>query len=510
MAPFAKTAGMSASPPPIPIARVAVDSFGPLHFGWLDGELVLSNDAGEWAILDRADGIAFLEGGIGPDHPRRDELATKGFLRQGLDIDAFAARVRRRKAPVFQGTHLHIFVVTLRCDHACSYCHASRVPLASTGTDMSVDTARQSVDMAFQTRSPVVNFEFQGGEPLANPDTVRFIIEYARECNKFHKKELRFSLVTNLSRMTEEILAWLIAPDISICTSLDGPQDLHDHNRSMLGDSSSHANVKRWIRRIHEAYEAGGYAPGLFHVDALMTTTRASLGRSSDIIDSYVDLGLSSLYLRPLNPYGFAAAAWKRIGYTVEEYLAFYFATLDEIVARNRAGADLREHTASVFLTKLLTADDPGHLDIRSPCGAGIGQLAYNHDGKVYTCDEGRMLARSGDHTFELGDVMTNRWAEVVKHPTVRSMTIASLLEALPGCRDCVYQPFCGVCPVYTWSTEGNLFGQRPNSDRCRLQRGQIEGLLRRLRDSEDGGTERIFRQWTVNRARGVPPACAM
>jgi len=43
---------------------------------------------------------------------------------------------------------------------------------------------------------------------------------------------------------------------------------------------------------------------------------------------------------------------------------------------------------------KILTENDPNFLDSRSPCGACIGQVAYNYDGKVYTCDEGRMFAR--------------------------------------------------------------------------------------------------------------------
>ncbi|MFZ5477993.1 MAG: His-Xaa-Ser system radical SAM maturase HxsB [Myxococcota bacterium] len=488
--------------------HVAFDKLGPLHLGRLDGQLLVSNDAGHWALLGEADAAAFLGGEIAAGHPRHEELARKGFLREGLDVEGYVARVRRRKAPVFQGTHLHLFVVTLRCDHACTYCHASRVPLHATGADMSIDTARQAVDVAFQTASPVVNVELQGGEPLANAETVRFIVEYAREANRFHRKQLLFSLVTNLSRMTEEMLDWLVAEDIAICTSVDGPRDLHDANRRLLGDGSSFDTVRHWLGRIREAYAARGLDPARFHVEALMTTTRASLGRAKDLVDAYVELGLPSLHVRPLNPYGFAAAAWERIGYTTDEFLAFWLEVLDDVLARVRAGADLREHTASVFLTKLLTGEDPGHLDIRSPCGAGIGQLAYGHDGRVYTCDEGRMLARTGDATFELGDVAHARWRDLVAHPTVRTMTLASLLESLPGCRDCVYQPYCGVCPVYTWSTERDLFGQRPRSERCRLFRGQIEGLLRRLRDDPDGATERVFRRWTVNRGR-VAPACA-
>ena len=498
-------------PTSLPVAPgdIAVSKLGPLSFGLLDGDLLLSNDAGEWTLLPRADAGMFLAGRLGTEHACHAELTRKGFLREGLDVDRLAYRLRRKKAAVFQGTHLHIFVVTLRCDHACRYCHASRLPMDASGADMSVDTARQAVDIAFQSPSAAINFEFQGGEPLANPDLVRFVVEYARECNRFHKKDLRFSLVTNLSRMTEEHLAWLVAPDIALCTSLDGPADLHDDNRRRLGGGSSYAEVTRWIRRIREAYAEGGYDPRHFKVDALMTTTRASLGRARDIVDTYVELGLGALNLRTLNRYGFAAAAWRQIGYAPEEYLAFYFEALDDVLARNRAGVDLREHTASVFLTKMLTPDDSGHLDMRSPCGAGIGQLAYDHDGRVYTCDEGRMLARTGDSTFELGAVDSARMADLVQHPTVRSMTVASLLEALPACRDCVYKPWCGVCPVQSWAAEGDLFGQRARSDRCKLQRGQIEGLFRRLRDDPDGQSEQVFRRWTLNRPRVMPPACA-
>lgn len=472
---------------------------GPLAFASLDDDLFLSNDAGDWTLLDRASAAAFVAGRIDPEHPRHAELMAKGFLRAGLDRAAMATRIHHRMEPVWRGTHLHILVVTLRCDLACRYCHASRLPAGASGGDMSLATARAAVDLAFRSPSPLVNLEFQGGEPLENPETVRFVIDYARERNRHEKKRLQFSLVSNFSKMDEDKLSWLVAPDIAVCTSLDGPADLHDSNRRHLGGGSAFAATTRWIRRFNEAYAARGWDPRDHHVEALLTTTRASLGRARDIVDTFLELGLPSVHLRPLHPYGFAASAWSTIGYEAAEYLRFYFEALDEIVQRNRAGADLREQTAAVYLTKLLTGEDPGHLDLRSPCGAGIGQLAYDHDGGVYTCDEGRMLARTGDHSFRLGTV-DSEWKTLVDHPTVRAVLLASTMEALPGCSTCAWRPFCGVCPVYTWATEQDLFGQRPRSPRCRIQMGQLQGLVRRLRDDPDGSTERIFRRWTVRR----------
>ncbi len=39
----------------------------------------------------------------------------------------------------------------------------------------------------------------------------------------------------------------------------------------------------------------------------LLTTTRFTLSRHKEIVDTYLSLGLDSIYIRPLNPYGFAS-----------------------------------------------------------------------------------------------------------------------------------------------------------------------------------------------------------
>ena len=53
---------------------------------------------------------------------------------------------------------------------------------------------------------------------------------------------------------------------------------------------------------------------------------------------------------------------------------------------------DFAERYASIILTKMLTNDDPGYVDVTSPSGIGIGALVYNYDGDVYASDEGLMV----------------------------------------------------------------------------------------------------------------------
>jgi hypothetical protein len=43
-------------------------------------------------------------------------------------------------------------------------------------------------------------------------------------------------------------------------------------------------------------------------VSALLTVTKKTLPKYKEVIDTYVEMGLDSIFLRPINPYGFAAA----------------------------------------------------------------------------------------------------------------------------------------------------------------------------------------------------------
>src|SRR5262249_33495501 len=235
---------------------------------------------------------------------------------------------------------------------------------------MTPDTASKVVDLAFQSSSPSITFEFQGGEPLLNFDVVRHLVESARARKDKAGKTVTFNLLSNLVNMTEDAAEWLIANDVHLGTTLDGPASLHDWNRRWKG-GGAHAGVIRWIDYFHRRYHELGRDDRQWHVDALLTTTRRTLEAGREVVDEYVARGLRTIHLRPLSPASFARETWGTLGYTAEEYLDFYRKTLDYILELNRKGTDLLEHTASVFLTKISTSDDAGVVDIQSPCGCG-------------------------------------------------------------------------------------------------------------------------------------------
>ncbi len=234
---------------------------------------------------------------------------------------------------------------------------------------------------------------------------------------------------------------------------------------------------------------------------ALLTTTRESLAYPREIVDTYAELGCRAIYLRPVDPFGFAARTGARVGYAGDEFQTFYRAALDRVLELNRGGVQMIERYAAIFLTKILTDGDPNFLDIRSPCGAGIGQVTYNHDGSVYTCDEGRMLADAGDAAFRIGHVGDASYRGLMSHPTVRALTVASNLDAQPGCVRCAYKPFCGVCPVYNYATQGSIHGRMGDSRWCATHMGVLDYLFEKLTQG-DAATRELLTRWTTIRPR--------
>jgi len=471
-------------------------------FRWrpVGGKVLVTNTEGGYLLLADHEFRAFAEGAVPEDSELHARLKAGNFLRAHYDVRAAADRIRARKRYLAGGPNLHLLVVTLRCNETCAYCHASRANMDQVHTDMTPETAERAVDLIFRSPSPFLTIEFQGGEPLVNFPVVQRAIEVALEKNRAAGKRLQFTMVSNFALLDDARLAYLLDKRVQLCTSVDGPEKLHNAQRK-LPTQDAHQRAVAGIRRVNAAYEAAGLDPTLYRVEALLTTTRDTLPRWKEVVDTYVELGCRALFLRALDPFGFADRTRQRLGYGPAEFLAFYRRAVDYMLELNRQGVQVLERYAAIFLTKILRGEDPGYLDIRSPSGAGLGALAYNYDGKVFTCDEGRMLHEMGDDTFLLGDVATSSYRDLVGHETVRAMALASNLDGQPDCVHCTYQPYCGTIPSFNHKSQGSIFGRMRESAVCQIHKGIQDYLFEKLA-AGDPETLATFERWTTQRDR--------
>jgi len=173
---------------------------------WSAERTFLSTDVGEWIFLSNADFAQFTSGQLKRTSPAYGALKGKHVLVDSdvdLPIQLLATKLRTKFAFLQGFTSLHIFVVSLRCDHSCPYCQVSRVTEDRLKYDMSNETAERAVDWVFQSPAPRLKVEFQGGESLLNFERVRAIVEMVKARNVIEQREIEFVIATNLSTLTD-------------------------------------------------------------------------------------------------------------------------------------------------------------------------------------------------------------------------------------------------------------------------------------------------------------------
>jgi len=457
-----------------------------------DDDVVLTNAVGEFTFLSRRKLEELVAHILSPSDPDYVDLRSRHFLREAGDeasVELLALKTRTKFSRLPDFTNLHLFVVSLRCDHSCQYCQVSRQSEDKHAFDMTRDTADKALDLVFRSPNPSLKIEFQGGEPLLNFDLIRYVVETAEQRAREENRTLQFVITTTLALATDEILRFCRDHKIYLSSSLDGPADLHNKNRPRPG-RDSHA---RFVEGLARARDIVGYDS----VSALMTTSPASLGRVKDIVDEYVRHGFDGIFLRHLSPYGFALKTKSFQAYSAERWLEFYKEGLAYILELNKAGVSFTEYYARLLLTKMLSCNDPGFVDLMNPAGAGIAAVVFNYDGDVYASDESRMLREMGDTTFRLGNVHQNTYEEIFTADALLNALEDSFTLSAPMCSDCAFEPWCGADPVFHHGMYGDVLGRKPESEFCRRMMGVTRHLLDIMRSDEEA--KDIFMQW-VNR----------
>ncbi|NLI09627.1 MAG: His-Xaa-Ser system radical SAM maturase HxsB [Elusimicrobia bacterium] len=454
-----------------------------INFEKIGKKYFLSSEDGDYILLSKKEFSDFKK--------KESIIIKKGKrLIEEKQALAFCENYNSLKKYSFSPASLHIVVLTHKCNHACVYCRASKFG-ESNKPAMDEKTAEKTADFILSTPSKNITVEFQGGEAFLNWDILVKSVNFLKKKNIKAKKDLEISVVTNLSLADEKKLLFLEKEGVSVCTSLDGPAEIHDKNR-LYFSGSSYALTEKWLKFLNERASKKSYAKDSLP-SALMTTTRFSLNNHKEIIDCYEKLKLGGIFLRPLSPIGYAKNVWDKIGYEPRDFLKFYEKALDYILEKNLKGIKFIERNAAIKLNKILFSQDPNFLDLRSPCGAALGQLAYDCDGSIYTCDEGRMTASAGDDFFKVGNVFNSSYKEVLNSPAAKICSICSCLENQPSCFRCPFKQWCGVCPVHNYETSKSPWGNKGFSGWCEIEKGIFKILIERI---ENKKYLRVFRGW--------------
>jgi len=351
---------------------------------------------------------------------------------------------------------------------------------------MSLAMLEQACNTVFESAAPTVTVEFQGGDPLLRFDLVRFAIERISKQASDSSRIVKFVVASTLHQLSQEMCEFFRSYNVNLSTSLDGPAELHNKNRP-IPTRDSHDRTLKGIALARKELGAESVA-------ALMTATAESLKHPEEIVDEYVRLGFTDIFLRPLSLYGFAKRNEALLGYATQRFQSFYERAIQRIEYWVCQGVPLREVYASIILNKLLSTFDGGYVDLQSPCASGSAVLVYNYDGYVYPSDEARMLAETGDCSLRMGPIGTPL-PELLHSQVRRHIMEHGTAETNASCSECAYQTFCAPNPVDAKAQHGRMDVDANKTTHCERHLALFDFWIRRLRNA-DGTRLDLYHAW--------------
>jgi uncharacterized protein len=211
----------------------------PFRFIALNGSReILVNEVGEYAIAPTGTAQALVSSRLETDSDLYCLLRARQFVFDDQSsplLDVLATKYRTKRSFLDGFTKLHIFVVTLRCDHSCHYCQVSRQTADRLRYDMTEETAERAMELMFRSPSPHLTLEFQGGEPLLNFELIRFIVLRCKERAAFFNNSA-LSLYRPLWTARPFYIMRTVPGQVAIVTKL------------RCGTSSAHA--KSWVASV--------------------------------------------------------------------------------------------------------------------------------------------------------------------------------------------------------------------------------------------------------------------
>jgi len=132
----------------------------PFRFTSLDSDrYVLTNAAAEYLIAPREKVFDFVQHKLPSDDSLYIQLRARHFLvddSSSIAPELLAIKLRTKYERLAEFTGLHIFVVSLRCEHSCPYCQVSRQSEDKRRYDMSYEIAAKSLDLALRSPSEYI------------------------------------------------------------------------------------------------------------------------------------------------------------------------------------------------------------------------------------------------------------------------------------------------------------------------------------------------------------------
>ena len=338
------------------------------------------------------------------------------------------------------------------CNLRCKYCFADEGEYNGHKGKMSLETAKKAIDYVVKRSGPRKNIEIDlfGGEPTMMMDTIKEIIAYARENEAKWNKRIRFTMTTNATLLTDEMMDYMDKELENIILSIDGRKEVNDKVRIRFDGKGSYdqilPNIKKMVakRDKNKAHTVRG------------TFTRENLDFYEDV-KMMVDEGFREISIEPVvledgHPLALRKEDLPKI---FESYDKLY----DELVQKKAEGKEFNFYHFKVDLN-----GGPCVYKRISGCGAGFEYVAITPQGEVYPCHQ-----FVGKEEYKLGSIYDDSYNADLG----MSFKKAHIYNK-PKCRNCWARFYCsGGCQANNVAFNNDI--NNPYDIGCQMQKKRIE-----------------------------------
>jgi uncharacterized protein len=364
-----------------------------------------------------------------------------------------------------------VLEVAQDCNLRCTYCYADGGTYGAVPCLLAPETARRAVRYLLDNSGDRdhVTLIFFGGEPLLNMQAVRTATCEAISYGRKMGKKVHFSLTTNGTLLDPEIVAFLHANHVSVAVSMDGPRDIHDHNRP---DESGNGSYSEIVSRLAPLIEDASVP-----VAARVTLAPDQWHRVVEVFDHLTGLGFHEVGIAPVSPVS------KALLPTAEQDAALLegFGQLaGRFVAHARKGFVMPFSNVLDLLGRI-------HLGQTKSlsCGAGFGYMAVDAKGGFFPCHR-----LTGEADFCTGSLETG-----INKDRINSC-LGSLNEGREeSCSKCWARTLCaGGCHYENHLRENHL--GLPRGTSCKFIRSWLDlGMKTYAELRTDGAIEAMGRR---------------
>lgn len=282
--------------------------------------------------------------------------------------------------------------VTQNCNFRCRYCvyseERNEMQRSHSPKNMDWEMAKRAIDFLWEhsADSDDVNIGFYGGEPLLQMGLIRQAVEYAERL--FEGKNLGFSMTTNATLLTEELVRYLDEHGVSLMISLDGPKAINDQNRVFRDGSGTYDTVMEkiaMIRRIAPEYAKNLQISMVMDPENDFDCINAIYIDEKDFDELFVSATIVDEEYDGKMPDVSEDYAWK---YRYQRFLAI-LSDIGRVDRKNvspivyvAVRADIGHRFDIDIYPGLMETDAPG-----GPCNPGQLRLFCNADGKLFPCE---------------------------------------------------------------------------------------------------------------------------